>query len=201
MSTSSDTSELADPPVDEAEEASVERGQPELLPPLSRPRLASSVAAGLVVLSFAVFGFEPRAFIFGFAGAALVLLSAIDIEYRVLPNRIVLPAIAIVLAAQLAFYPDDALESVLAGLAAGAFLGLPLVLRRDAMGMGDIKLAILLGAIVGWAVFGAIILGCLALLPFALYMRVRDGTLRDATLPFGPFLSFGTLLVMFLGNW
>jgi leader peptidase (prepilin peptidase)/N-methyltransferase len=183
------------------EEPVVEAGAVPLVPPLSRPDLIAAIAAGLVILSFAIFGFEARACIFAFGAATLVVLSAIDIEHRVLPNRIVLPAIAIVLAAQLAFYPDDALESVLAGLAAGAFLGFPLVLRRDAMGIGDIKLAVLLGVIVGWAVFGAIILGCLALLPFALYMRVRDGTLRDATLPFGPFLSFGTLLVMFLGNW
>lgn len=173
------------------------------VPPAPRiprhPVLAVGVV-GLVGLSFATFGFEARAFIFAFAAGVLAVLATIDVQHRLLPNRIVLPAIVVVLLAQLAFYPDHALDCLLAGLSAAAFLGLPLLVRRDAMGMGDIKLAVLLGAIVGWGVFGAIVIGCLAMLPFALYLRIREGSIRGATLPFGPFLAFGTLLVMLAGG-
>ncbi|HTH71659.1 MAG TPA: A24 family peptidase, partial [Candidatus Saccharimonadales bacterium] len=133
----------------------VANAAPETQPAPAIPRhpLLAVCVIGLAALSFATFGFEARAFIFAFAAGVLAVLAAIDIKHRLLPNRILLPAIALVLAAQLAFYPGHALECLLAGLAAAAFLGLPLVVRRDAMGMGDIKLAVLLGAIVGWGVF------------------------------------------------
>jgi leader peptidase (prepilin peptidase)/N-methyltransferase len=166
-------------------------------PSIPRHPVLLVAVVGLAGMSFARFGVEPRAFIAAFATCTLAVLAAIDIEHRLLPNRILLPATAIVLAAQLAFYPGQALEHLLAGLAAAAFLAFPLVVRRDAMGMGDIKLAVLLGAIVGWGVFGAIVIGCVATLPFALAMRLRDGSIRGATLPFGPFLAFGTLVVLF----
>jgi leader peptidase (prepilin peptidase)/N-methyltransferase len=159
------------------------------------PLLGATVAL-LTVLSFAAFGFEPEGFIAAFAAGAIAVLAAIDIEHRVLPNRIIFPVLAIVLVAQIAVAPDRAAEWLLAGPAAAAFLALPLLVRRDAMGMGDVKLAVLLGAVVGWKVFGAILVGCLAMLPFALLMLVRDGSIRDATLPFGPFLGFGTLLIL-----
>lgn len=166
-------------------------------PSIPRHPLLGAAVALLTVLSFAIFGFEPEAFIAAFAAGALAVLAAIDIEHRVLPNRILFPVTAVVLVAQIAVFPDRTVEWLLAGLAAAAFLALPLIVRRDAMGMGDIKLALLLGAVVGWKVFGAIVLGCIAMLPVALFMLVRDGSIKGATLPFGPFLAFGTLLILF----
>ncbi len=166
-------------------------------PSIPRHPLLGATIVVLVVVSFAVFGFEPKTFIAAFAAGTLVVLAAVDIEHRVLPNRILFPSLVVVLAAQLIVFPEQATEWLLAGLAAAAFLALPLLIRRDAMGMGDIKLALLLGAIVGWGVFVAIVLGCVAMLPFALYLRLRDGSIKDATLPFGPFLAFGTLVILF----
>ena len=166
-------------------------------PGIPRNPVVMVALVGLPVLAFAVLGFGAHAFITAFTAAVLVALAAIDIEHRVLPNRIVVPAAAIVLVAQVAFFPDRALEWVLAGVAAAAFLGLPLIIRRDAMGMGDIKLAVLLGVATGWGVFGAIVIGCLAMFPVALWMLYRNGSIRNATLPFGPFLAFGTLIVLF----
>ncbi|MGH2746227.1 MAG: prepilin peptidase, partial [Thermoleophilaceae bacterium] len=119
-------------------------------PPIPRHPLLGATIAALTVLSFAIFGFEPEAVIAAFAAGALAVLAAIDIEHRVLPNRILFPTLAIVVVAQVAVAPDRAVEWLLAGLAAAAFLALPLLVRRDAMGIGDIKLALLLGAIVGW---------------------------------------------------
>ena len=153
--------------------------------------------AGLPLLAVAKFGLERQALIVAVAAVVLTVLAAIDLEHRILPNRIVLPATALLLALQLLFFPGDYLQWLLAGLAAAAFLAAPLVIRRDAMGMGDIKLAVLLGTIVGWDVFGAIVIGCLAIVPVALWMRVRQGSIKGATLPFGPFLAFGTLVVLF----
>lgn len=166
-------------------------------PAIPRHPLLGAAIAALIVLSFAVFGFESKALVAAFAAGALAVLAAIDIEHRVLPNRILFPSIVTVLVAQVAIAPDRALEWLLAGPSAAAFLALPLIIRRDAMGLGDVKLAVLLGAVVGWKVFGAIVIGCVAMLPFALLMLTREGSIKGATLPFGPFLAFGTLLILF----
>jgi leader peptidase (prepilin peptidase)/N-methyltransferase len=174
--------------------------QPTPVPPIPRSPLLAVAVVALVALSFAVLGLEPRAFIAAFTASVLAVLAAIDIEHRLLPNRILLPATVVVLVAQVAFYPEDAAQWLLAGLAAAAFLALPLLIRRDAMGMGDIKLALLLGAAVGWHVFGAIVIGCIAMVPVAVLMLARDGSIRGATLPFGPFLALGTIVVMLAGS-
>ena len=165
--------------------------------PIPRHPLLGVAVVALTVLSFALFGLEPKAFIAAFTAGVLAVLAAIDIKHRLLPNRILLPATAVVLVAQVAFYPEHAVAWLLAGPAAAAFLALPLIVRRDAMGMGDIKLALLLGSAVGWGVFGAIVIGCVAMVPVAVLMLARDGSIRGATLPFGPFLAFGTIVLMF----
>ena len=166
-------------------------------PPIQWSPLLVAAIVLTTVFSFGVFGFEAKAAVAAFAAGALLVLAAIDIEHRLLPNRILFPALCVVLAGQLAFDSERALEWLLAGPAAAAFLALPLIIRRDAMGMGDVKLALLLGSIVGWKVFLAIVIGCFAMLPFAVLMLLRNGSIRGATLPFGPFLAFGTLLILF----
>lgn len=168
-----------------------------LLELVPRHPLIPVLCIGLPILAVGVFGLERQALIAVVAAVVLTVLAAIDIEHRILPNRIIVPATALVLALQLILFPGHWLQWLLAGPAAAAFLALPLIIRRDAMGMGDIKLAVLLGTIVGWDVFGAIVVGCFAIVPIALWMRVRQGSIKGATLPFGPFLAFGTLVVLF----
>ena len=180
--------------VDTQESSETDVPLSELIP---RHPLVPVFCIGLPLLAVGVFGLEAQALIAAVASVVLTVLAAIDIEHRILPNRIILPATAVVLALQLLFFPGDALQWLLAGLAAAAFLAAPLIFRRDAMGMGDIKLAVLLGTIVGWDVFGAIVVGCFAIVPIALWMRVRQGSIKGATLPFGPFLAFGTLVILF----
>lgn len=63
--------------------------------------------------------------------------------------------------------------------------------------MGDVKLVAFLGAGLGTGVIGAIALGCLSIFPFALGTLVRGGlAARKSTLPFGPFLAFGALVIL-----
>jgi leader peptidase (prepilin peptidase)/N-methyltransferase len=128
--------------------------------------------------------------------AVLAVLAIIDADVRLLPNRIVLPAIAGVLAWQLAFFPERFAEVVLAGVGAAAFLLLPSLFRRGAMGMGDVKLAALLGAALGAPVAVALAVGSLAAWPVALVLVVRGASVRGATIPFGPFLAFGAAVVL-----
>ena len=180
--------------VDTSEASATDRPLRELIP---RHPLVPVFCIGLPLLAVGAFGLERQALIAAIASVVLTVLAAIDIEHRILPNRIVLPATAVLLALQLVLFPGDWLQWLLAGPAAAAFLAAPLIFRRDAMGMGDIKLAVLLGTIVGWQVFGAIVVGCFAIVPIALWMRVRQGSIKGATLPFGPFLAFGTLVILF----
>jgi prepilin signal peptidase PulO-like enzyme (type II secretory pathway) len=62
--------------------------------------------------------------------------------------------------------------------------------------MGDVKLALLLGAGLGWGVIGALLVGFLATLPFAIAVLVKGGRAATSTLPLGPFLAFGGLVVL-----
>lgn len=126
----------------------------------------------------------------------LAVLAVIDLEVRLLPNRILLPALAAVLAWQLAFFPGHFVESLIACVGAAIFLLLPSLFRRGAMGMGDVKLAALLGAALGAPVVIALAVGSLAAWPVALVLVIRGASVRGATIPFGPFLAFGAAVVL-----
>src|ERR671934_1055655 len=155
----------------------------------------------LVAACFLRFGFSGRAFVAAYLCAALVVLSAIDAERRILPDLIVLPSWVVVLAAQIALYPDRALEWVGASLGAALFLFLALVAYPRGMGMGDVKLALLLGAALGKAVSVGFMVGMIAALGFALVLFARHGmAARKMAIPFGPFLAFGALVALFAGD-
>ena len=73
----------------------------------------------------------------------------------------------------------------------------PNLFNRAAMGMGDVKLALFLGAALGWGVVGAIVIAFLSVFPIALGTLIRGGRAAGkSTLPFGPFLAFGGLVIL-----
>lgn len=170
--------------------------------PLRGPALwASPLGVVLVALVFGEFGFGPRGWISAYVVAALCLLSAIDLEHRILPNAIVLPSAALVLTAQIAFFPARAPEWVLASVGAAALLALPLLVHPAGMGLGDVKLGLLLGAALGKAVVAALLIGFLAAWPVALYLLARGGLgARKRTFAFGPLLAFGAVVALFLAG-
>jgi leader peptidase (prepilin peptidase)/N-methyltransferase len=158
-------------------------------------------AAGFVALaSFARFGFNGEAFVAAFFSAVLVVLAAIDIEQRIVPNRIVLPATGIVLVAQMTLYPGRTLEFILACIGAAIFLLLPLLVYPAGMGMGDVKLAGLLGAGLGGAILTAFVVGFVASFVVALaIIGMRGSAGRKTAIPFAPFLALGGLVALFFG--
>jgi prepilin signal peptidase PulO-like enzyme (type II secretory pathway) len=164
---------------------------------LRRPAAPLPFIAVVIALAFATLPLD-RAVVAAFTGSVLVVLSAIDIERGIIPNRIVLPAAAVVLVAQIALFPDQALEWVLAAILVPLILMLPQLFGRSWMGMGDVKLVLLLGAALGWGVVGAILIGFLCTFPVAVLVLIRGGkAARKTTIPFGPFLSLGALIVLF----
>jgi leader peptidase (prepilin peptidase) / N-methyltransferase len=162
---------------------------------------AALIATGLVTASFIRFGFVPYAFMVAFVSSALIVLSVIDVEQRRLPNRIVLPSTVFVLAAQAAFFPERLVECVVAALGAALFLLLPGLVCRGGVGMGDVKLALLLGATLGQGVVVALCVAAFASVPAALVVLVRAGhTGRRRTIAFGPFLAAGAIVALFIGS-
>jgi leader peptidase (prepilin peptidase)/N-methyltransferase len=159
------------------------------------------VSVVLAAGCFARFGLSGHALVGAILAVALVVLTAIDLDRRLLPDAIVLPALAVVLALQIAFYPDRTLEWVLAALLAALFFFVPWLVYPAGMGMGDVKLAALLGAALGKAVAAAILASLLAAAVVALAVLAREGLgARKKAIPFGPFLAFGGLLALFLGG-
>jgi leader peptidase (prepilin peptidase)/N-methyltransferase len=155
----------------------------------------------LVAASFWRFGFSGEAFVAAYFCAALVVLSAIDAERRILPDLIVLPSWVLVLAAQIALYPGRTLEWVAGSLGASLFLFLALVAYPRGMGMGDVKLALLLGAMLGKAVSVGLMVGMLSALVFSTVLFAQHGfAARKMAIPFGPFLAFGALVALFAGD-
>ena len=170
----------------------------EMRPRTWRLRPAVIVLAAVVAAAAPVrLGLTPYAVMAAGALAVLVVLSAIDLQARILPNKILLPAIGAVLAGQVVFYPERLVESVVAALAAGAVMLAPRLVDPAAMGMGDVKLAAFLGVLLGAEVLPAMMLGFVATAPVLVFLLVfRGREARRTALPLGPFLALGAAILL-----
>jgi leader peptidase (prepilin peptidase)/N-methyltransferase len=163
-------------------------------------RSAAAIAgSAAVAATFAKLEVTAEAFTAAFLIAALVLLAVIDMEKRMIPDAIVLPAFAAVLLAQVARSPDQGLEWIIASVVTALVLLVAGAVRQGAVGMGDVKLGLLLGAGLGTDVVQAIVLGLLAAWPVAGYLLLRDGRAATAAaLPLAPFLALGAIAAILL---
>jgi leader peptidase (prepilin peptidase)/N-methyltransferase len=161
---------------------------------------AVEATAGLLIAGCVLrFGVTWDAAVAALFCAALVAVSATDIERFVIPNRIVLPAAAAVLVANTIIHPS--VEWVAAGFGAAAFLLLAALAYPAGMGMGDVKLALLLGAALGRTVPIALLLGMVAALVPSVVLLLRHGSAaRKMKIPFGPFLALGGVVALFAGH-
>jgi len=155
--------------------------------------------AGLVAACFVVFGLSGEAVVAAFFCAVLVAVTATDLTHRIVPNRIVLPAALIVLLAQTALYPSP--EWAIGALGAAGFLFAAALAYPAGMGMGDVKLALLLGAMLGRLVAVGLMLGMLAaLIPSAVLLARHGSAARKMGIPFAPYLAFGAVVALFVGK-
>jgi leader peptidase (prepilin peptidase) / N-methyltransferase len=162
--------------------------------------LVEFLTALLVGASVLAFGVSAEAAVASFFCAALVAVSVVDLERHIIPNRIVLPTAAVVLAAQTLLFPSP--EWALAAFAAALFLFLAALAYPAGMGMGDVKLALLLGAMLGRTVPVAMMIAMIAALVPAIVLLIRHGSAaRKMGIPFGPFLAFGGIVGLFAGDW
>jgi leader peptidase (prepilin peptidase)/N-methyltransferase len=156
-------------------------------------------AAALAVACFAVFGFTVEAAVDAAACLVLVAVTVTDLERRIVPNRIIVPALAVALVVQTV--RDPSIEWVLGALGAGGFYFVAALVYPAGMGMGDVKLAAFLGAWLGRDAVVAIVLGSLlACVPAIVLLLVKGSKARKIGLPFAPFLAAGGVLALFWGE-
>jgi leader peptidase (prepilin peptidase) / N-methyltransferase len=176
-----------------------------------RPPVLEVVSAGLFALVGLRFGWAPELGAWAWFLAVGLLLAVIDLREKLLPNRILLPGgigAAVLLAVAAAV--DGAWPALLrAGLAAALCFAVLLVMALLApagLGMGDVKLAALLGLMLGWLGWPVVLLGFFlgfvgqAVAGLALLVLRKAG--RSTELPFGPALLAGALLAALgAGEW
>jgi leader peptidase (prepilin peptidase) / N-methyltransferase len=162
--------------------------------------LVEILAAALIVACVAAFGPTPYAVLAAGFCAVLVTLSAIDVQLRIVPNRIVVPAAAVALVYHTAI--DPSIEWTLSALLAAGFLFVVVFVYPKGLGMGDVKLALLLGAVLGASVSVALMLGLFAALVPGIFLVARHGVAaRKMGVPLVPFLSLGAVVALFAGAW
>ena len=145
------------------------------------------------------FGLSGSTAVAAFFCLTLVAVSATDLEHRIIPNRIVVPAGLIVLAANTALHPGP--QWAIGAVGASGFLFAAALAYPAGMGMGDVKLAFLMGAALGKTVPVALFLGVFAALIPGLVLLARHGSAaRKMGVPFGPFLALGSVVALFAGH-
>lgn len=167
---------------------------------------------GLAALAVAMrFGLTLSSLIYFFFIAALLVITFIDIDHRIIPDIISIPGIPMGFIASF-FLPDLQWTASALGILLGGGLllciawGYRMLTGKDGMGGGDIKLLAMIGAFMGWqgvlfTIMSASFLGTAV----GLALMIRAGKGMKLAIPFGPFLALGAICYLFFGpaiiNW
>ncbi|HYB24708.1 MAG TPA: prepilin peptidase [Solirubrobacteraceae bacterium] len=131
----------------------------------------------------------------------VVPAALIDLEHRIIPNKLTAPGAALALALGLALDPGGEPARLIAAAAGGGFLLMAALAYPGGMGMGDVKLAAVMGLALGSALAPALLIALVAGVAFGAVVIARKGAQvgRKTAVPFGPFLAFGALVAVFVG--
>lgn len=171
------------------------------------------LAGSVTALWFYSFGLSPTAFIFTLFGLALIVISMIDIDYRIIAPQISYPLMlsGLLLAPYNELISSPGFGGVLesgTGLLIGGgiiwlvrFLGSK-AFGKEAMGLGDVKLMMGIGAFTGaggifWTIFAASLLGSIA----GIILKIFGNIEKYSYIPFGPFLAAGAVIYIHLGEY
>jgi leader peptidase (prepilin peptidase)/N-methyltransferase len=165
-------------------------------------RIAVVVAAACVgSLSLLRFGPSERGAYGALFVGVLAWIAVHDLITRRIPNRVVIPAALLALAGRCAIEPHHALSWAIGGIGAGAALFALALVNPAGLGMGDVKLALLLGFGLGRGVLAALFIGFVAAGLYGVALIAFRGTeARKTTFAFGPFLGAAAVVVFLLSG-
>jgi prepilin signal peptidase PulO-like enzyme (type II secretory pathway) len=154
----------------------------------------------LILNKFSIYQFLNLIFFF-YIASSLIIIFVYDLRHYLIPDKVLFPAIVITLIYDLTNFQQIWNDLLAAVIAAGFFLLIFLMSKGRAMGFGDVKLAILMGLLLGLpnilaALFLAFLFG--AIIGIILMLIHKKGLKSE--IPFGPFLIAGTFAAIFLGN-
>lgn len=133
--------------------------------------------------------------------ALLVVVTLTDLERRVIPNTVLAVGAAAAVAIVAVGDPSSLPDRAIAAAAAGGLLFLVALIYPRGMGMGDVKLAAVMGLYLGRAVAPALLIGFAVGTLVGVSMIARRGaSARKQAIPFGPFLAFGGVVALWYGN-
>jgi leader peptidase (prepilin peptidase) / N-methyltransferase len=169
----------------------------------ARYPIVEAVTAALYVLVVALKHDDALQLVLGLVLVTfLVPIAAIDLDHKIIPNRLTAPAAVLAIALVAVLDVKHLPEYLIAGFGALLFFYLPALIHNKGMGMGDVKLAGVLGLYLGRtvapALFIALILGVVVGAAVIASKGVSDG--RRTKVPFGPFLAAGALIAFFVGD-
>ena len=169
--------------------------------PARYPLLELAMGAAFVATAL-VFWEQPAELALGLVFVSmLAAVTLTDLERRLIPNTILLATAVIGLAIVVASDPASLPERLVAAAAAGGFLLLAALLYPAGMGMGDVKLAAVMGLFLGRAVAPAMLIALAVGALVGVCLMLRDGAgARKRALPFGPFLALGGVVGLLAGN-
>jgi leader peptidase (prepilin peptidase)/N-methyltransferase len=133
--------------------------------------------------------------------AVLVALAAIDLDLHIIPNRIIYPTAAWGVISALLIRPSDLPALRAWGAGAGLFFLIAAIAYPAGMGMGDVRLAAVLGLYLGSSVVPALLIAFLSGTAVGIAIMARHGVAegRKMGVPFGPFLALGGIVALMVG--
>ena len=174
------------------------------------------LTAVFFILFYHHFGLTAKGVVYLALSLGLLVQTFIDFRYQIIPDEITLPGMLLGLVAS-GFFPELHHESVWWQGLLRSFIGLLVgggffyvtgiiaewLLKKEAIGGGDIKLLAMIGAVLGWyGVIWTIFLSSLAGSIIGVYLRLTRG---DERIPFGPYIALGAVVYLFFGqqmvNW
>jgi leader peptidase (prepilin peptidase)/N-methyltransferase len=169
----------------------------------SRYPLVEAGTAALAAITVAVHHDETPQLVLGLVLVAfLVPMALIDLEHRIIPNKLTGPAAVVAVALGMALDPSGEVERLIAGAGAGGFFLAAALAAPGGMGMGDVKLAAVLGLFLGAAVAPALLIALVTGVLVSVVVIARKGVAggRKTAIPFGPFLAVGGFVAMLVGS-
>ena len=153
----------------------------------------------LFVLNYFFFGLSIQTVIGIIFVSVLISVSFIDIDLRIIPNVIVIPFTIVGLALNIYLNPIKWWMPLAYSAGAFTFMLIINLIYPKGMGMGDVKLSLMVGAFLVKSVIAGLFLGFLAGAIFGIAVIIKKRKMRQ-TIPFGPFISIGSIIALFWGD-